>query len=347
MTERTQLPKDTLTRNDAVWLDTIADASTIAQPTGDRYLWPEDVENLRRIAALLKALLTVQLNYKPERIVAVQLMGADKALVIGYPASGQDEETGHNCDAMGCPSAAAHTLYVVRTLTPLNAEQPNDEPMSAFVRRAERYAADYTDLGEGYEREKRMDFFLRGALWMRRLAEQSEDHPCPECGKPMESLLVWRCACGCFGGEQSKDVPEAVESADSPAGVDSGSGSSPRAEAGTSAGTDYDALCEEAEQYGMTLPFNAAGRVVRKLAAAIRELRAEQAKDDELCPRCHVPKNRQIHAPGYSCEYYTDVEGDVAGQIRSAVAEFGDDLETCAKIIGDILGGRDERRTIP
>ena len=58
----------------------------------------------------------------PERIVAVQIAG-DKALVLGYPETNQDEETGHNCDAMGCPSAAAHTLYAVPLLTEVPTSQ--------------------------------------------------------------------------------------------------------------------------------------------------------------------------------------------------------------------------------
>lgn len=56
----------------------------------------------------------IQQANRSETLQSVEIsQDGKRAYVIGIPAESKDEDAGHNCDAMGCPSARAHTLYVL------------------------------------------------------------------------------------------------------------------------------------------------------------------------------------------------------------------------------------------
>ena len=90
-------------------------SGTVKAVVGDVLEAADELERLQAENAALKARLGGE--RAAEHLQAVEIGEDGRAYIVGTPACSTDVEEkrgdGHNCDAMGCPSAARHTLYVL------------------------------------------------------------------------------------------------------------------------------------------------------------------------------------------------------------------------------------------
>ena len=85
----------------------------LAQATGSALL-DRHVSELHHLGNDLEEWCEVRVrkDFVPKGAMLVEAYLTEReVIVMGFPPESDDEETGHNCDAMGCGSTGGHVLY--------------------------------------------------------------------------------------------------------------------------------------------------------------------------------------------------------------------------------------------